>query len=196
MATNIKSSTKILSNPFVPDTTGGLSTSGLILLGVIAGLLHVHLRYPLNIPGHHGIEWMALLLFGRCLSNQRHAATILAAGAAASYLAQSPFLAFAHDIKPALIFLVTGGCADIIYRFTQNRLPIMINAGVTGALAFITKPVIMYCLFIFTGMKVGMFIKHPDYLPFISHFLFGLVGGVGGVIFALAAIPKKEKTEL
>ena len=39
-----------------------------------------------------------------------------------------------------------------------------------------------------TDMHIGAFIKHPDYLPFISHFLFCAVGGAGGGILAQAVI--------
>lgn len=69
MAVNIRSWTKRLSNLHILDNQGKLSLGGLLVLGVVAGLLQVHLRYPLNIPGHHGLEWMALLLFGRCLEH-------------------------------------------------------------------------------------------------------------------------------
>lgn len=190
MTTNTKSWTKTLSNPFAPDTRGRLSTAGLILLGVTAGLLHVHLRYPLNISGHHGLEWMALLLFGRFLSTDRHAALSIAAGAAASYLAQSALLPLAHEVKPAFIFLLTGATADILFRVTKDRLPMVVSAGLIGGLAFVTKPMVMYALYLGIGMHVGMFIKHPDYLPFISHLLFGAAGGVGGAILARATMPK------
>jgi len=192
MVQHIKFWTKTLSNPFVPEGTGRLSILSLLLLGVIAGILHVHLKYPLDIPGHHGLEWMALLMFGRFLSNNRYAATILASGAAGSYLMQSSFLALAHDVKPALIFLLTGACADIIFRFSKDRLPMLINAGLIGGLAFVSKPLVMYCLFL-GGLKVGSFIKNPDYLPFISHLLFGMVGGVGGALLARAAMVKNSK---
>lgn len=189
-----RSWTKTLSNPFVLEGTGRLSILSLILLGVVAGILHVHLKYPLDIPGHHGLEWMALVLFGRCLSNNRYAASILAGSAAASYLSQSAFLPLAHDVKPALIFLLTGACADIIFRFSRDRLPMLVNAGLIGGLAFVSKPLIMYCLFL-GGMKVGTFIKNPDYLPFLSHLLFGMVGGVGGAILARGAMIINKKDQ-
>ena len=192
MTTNLKSWTKTLSNPFAPDARGGISTAGLILLGVFAGLLQVNLRYPLNISGHHGLEWMAVLLFGRLLSSQRNAALCIATGAAASYLVQSALLPLAHEVKPALIFLLTGATADILYRFTKDRLPVLVNAGLIGALAFVTKPLVMYALFLGVGMHVGSFSKNPEYLPFVSHLLFGAAGGVGGAILSRAAIPKKK----
>ena len=192
MTTTTKSWTKILSNPFAPEAEGRLSPAGLILLGVIAGLLHVHLRYPLNIPGHHGLEWMAVLLFGRSLSTYRFAAGSVAAGAATSYLLQSAFLPLAHEVKPVLIFLLSGFAADIIYLSLRNKMPGLVTAGLTGSLAFITKPAVMYSLYLGTGMHVGMFVKHPDYLPFVSHFLFGLAGGTGGYLLARMAVTERK----
>jgi len=192
VAVNIRSWTKRLSNLHILDNQGKLSLGGLLVIGVVAGLLQVHLRYPLNIPGHHGLEWMALLLFGRCLGTQRYAATILASAAAASYLIQSPFVVVAHSMKPAVIFLLTGFCSDALYPVTRKYLPLIVNAGLIGGLAFIVKPLVMYVLFMLASLEVGMFVKHPDYLPFMTHFLFGMVGGIGGgmmakVVLALAA---------
>lgn len=192
MTTNIKYSIKTLSNPFTLDEQGKLSMPGLILLGLVAGILHIHLRYPLSIPGHHGLEWMALLIFGRSLSTNRQAASCIAAAAAASYLMQSPFLVLAHDVKPALVFLLTGAATDLLYNFLKLRLAGLVGAGLTAGLAFITKPVVMYGLAIYGSIQVGSFIKHPDYLPFASHFLFGLTGGVLGALLARLAIAKKK----
>jgi hypothetical protein len=193
MANVTRSWTKTLSNPYAPEARGLLSVASLLFLGAAAGLLHVHLRYPLNIPGHHGLEWMALLLFGRLLSSQRHAATLLAAGAAASYLLQSPFLALAHDLKPAMVFLLTGAGTDIAFWFSKGRLPLIVKAGLIGGLVFVCKPAVSYVVFLLADMPVGSFIKHPDYLPFISHFLFGTAGGAGGGLLAQAVILANKK---
>lgn len=191
MVQNTRFWTKTLSNPYAPEGTGRLSLLSLLLLGGIAGVLHIYLKYPLGIPGRHGLEWMALLLFGRCLSNNRYAATILAGGAAGSYLIQISLLAPGYGIKPALVFLLTGACADLLFRFSKDRLPMIINAGLIGGLAFVTKPLVMFCLFL-TGIKFDSFVRNPDFLPFVSHFLFGLVGGVGGGLAARAARMKRK----
>ena len=68
------------------------------------------------------------------------------------------------------------------------------SAGLIGGLVFIGKPAIAYVLFILTDMHIGMFIKHPDYLPFLSHFLFGAVGGAGGGILAQAVLSANKNT--
>ena len=62
------------------------------------------------------------------------------------------------------------------------------HTAIAGGLAFIIKPVVMYLLFVLIGLKVGMFIKHPDYLPFMSHFLFGTIGAASGAILAKVAL--------
>jgi hypothetical protein len=159
---------------------------------VIAGLLHVHLRYPLNIPGHHGLEWMALLLFGRSLSSNRFAAGCIAAGAAGSYLLQLPLLAQAHDIKPALVFLLTGAVTDILYNLSGTGRKSLLTAGLIAGLAFFAKPVVMFLVDLSPDITVGSFLKHPVYLPFASHFLFGLTGGVMGSLLARLAISAKK----
>jgi len=188
MATITRSWTKTLLNPYDPDTGGILSPGSLLFLGAAAGLLHVHLRYPLNIPGHHGLEWMAILLFGRMLSENRYAATILASGAAASYLLQTPFFNLAHDFKPALVFLLTGAGTDLMYRYLKGRIPQVVTAALCGGLVFICKPAVAYLFFILADFHIGSFIKHPQYLPFISHFMFGAVGGAGGGMLAQAIL--------
>ena len=120
MRTVTKSWEKTLSKLFVLDNQQ-LSIPSLLLLGTIAGLMYTHLRYPLNIPGHHGLEWMALVMFGRCLSSQRYAATILATGAVAGYLAQIPLLSLTNEFKPVFVFLISGFFADTIYRLTLHK---------------------------------------------------------------------------
>lgn len=181
--------TRTVSNPFVPEGSRlALPTWGLMLLGLLVGVLQVHLRYPLNIPGHHGLEMMALVLFGRLLSRERWAATILLSGGALSYLVQVPFLSLAHDVKPAVIYLLTGLVADLIFLFTRGRLPMTVNAALIGALAFVTKPVVMYALLLTIGFQSGSFAKHPDWLPFVSHILFGMAGAIGGAALAKAAL--------
>jgi hypothetical protein len=49
---------------------------------VIVALLHRTLDFSLGLPGHHGLEWMTVLLFARLLSPGRWACLMVAAGAA------------------------------------------------------------------------------------------------------------------
>ncbi len=52
----------------------------LFLAGVLAIVLHERLRNPINIPGHHGIEFMAVILAVRLSSKMKWATSISALG--------------------------------------------------------------------------------------------------------------------
>src|SRR6266540_6083268 len=58
--------------------------------GVTAVVLHRSLDLSLGLPGHHGIEWMALLIIGRSSSRFRGAGTFTSVGA--SLASTLPFL--------------------------------------------------------------------------------------------------------
>ncbi len=45
------------------------------IIGALAAYMHFNLRIPLNIPGHHGLEFMAIFVLVRLTSNIRYAAT-------------------------------------------------------------------------------------------------------------------------
>lgn len=185
MVTNLKYWTKRLSSPYIHEDQYALTTGGLLLLGVIAGLLQLHLRYPLNIPGHHGLEWMALLLLGRFCSSDRKAATLVASAAAFTYLVQLPVISSSHSLKPVAVFILTGIASDLMFSVTRKRLNLIVNGALIGGLVFVTKPLIFYGFYLLCGIKFGMFTKHPDYLPFLTHLLFGATGGAGGAILTV-----------
>ena len=50
--------------------------------GALAVVLHQSFQLPLGLPGHHGIEWMALLILGSSFSRMKGSATISSLGAA------------------------------------------------------------------------------------------------------------------
>ena len=49
--------------------------------GVAAVVLHRVYDLSLGLPGHHGIEWMALMIIGRASSKYRGAGTLTSIGA-------------------------------------------------------------------------------------------------------------------
>jgi hypothetical protein len=48
-------------------------------LGVLAVVLHAKLRIPLKMPGHHGLEFMALLIFARTTMRMKWASMVMEA---------------------------------------------------------------------------------------------------------------------
>lgn len=195
MLINTKLLTKTVLKPFVFDQNAKLTNTSLIIIGLIAGILRVHLRYPLNIPGHHGLEWMSLLLFGKLLSTNRQAATILSISAATGYILQSPLSSMQQNMTPVLVFLFSGWCIDfLINNFPNKEIKIWICA-LLGGMVFILKPILMYVPYILVEWKIGMFTKHPDYLPFVSHFLFGAAGSALGTFMALKMTEKADNSK-
>jgi len=53
----------------------------LIGFGLLAIILHAKLRSPLRLPGHHGLEFMALMIIGRNISRFSYASSISSIGA-------------------------------------------------------------------------------------------------------------------
>lgn len=192
---NTRSWKKTLLNQFVLDDNGDVSLYVLFILGVVAGIMHVHLRWPLNIPGHHGVEWMALLLFGRMQSNYRWSGLVIAGGAAMTYLIQVPFFPLAHTFKPALIYLLNGVCLDMLIRYTPVKLPVIIKGVILGGVSYMAKPVLLMLMAMMLELKFGSFLKYGYYYPVLTHFLFGAVGGITGITLA-SVITSRKKNQI
>ena len=186
--TTTKSWKKNPLSPFVHEHDGSLTLLSLILLGAFAALLHQHLRMGINVPGHHGLEWMTVLLFGRLQSKHRWAGVMIASGAAGAYFAQSAAMPLAHAFKPALVYLLNGVCLDLMFRMTPVRLPIILKGMLLGGLTFMIKPAVLIPVTMLLGVSFGSFDKHGYLYPVLTHFVFGTVGAISGI--ALASLLK------
>ncbi len=82
----------------------------LVILGVLIVALYSMLRWPIKLPGHHGIEWMALLVAGRLISRRRWGATISSTSAAIFSL--MPVWGLKDPLAP-LTYFVPGILLDI-----------------------------------------------------------------------------------
>lgn len=163
------------------DSSEHLKSSWLqLLLLFTAGMstvwFHDALRWPLNLPGRHGLELMAILLFVRLSASQTYAATIAASGGV------SALLVF-HDAAgvAALILLAQGLFLDTSYRLLkQSHLPLLLMVLVT-ALAHSLKPLIKLCLQSGVGI-VSDSLDHGLLYPLMTHLLFGFVGGLAALL--------------
>ena len=143
------------------------STLVLFSLGIAAALIHAATRFPLHLPGHQGIEWMALLMLARMASRYRWAATVAAAGAAAV----APFLGF-HDPLTSVAYLLPGVILDLAAFVSAGNLVVMV-AG--AALGYTAHPVLDWLLLQATGTQFG-----PAQAAFAAHLMFGLLGALLG----------------
>jgi len=156
----------------------------LIALGSSAVVLHAIFRWPLRLPGHHGLEWMALLIIGRSLSQYRWASTVSSISAAG--IAMIPVWGFGDPFIAIIYFLpglVIDGGFNLGSRW-QKKV-----AGATGiwflaalaALAHATKPLARVMISLISGWPYGSLLYGVAY-PLVTHLVFGLLGGLAGAL--------------
>jgi len=149
--------------------------------GVLAVVLHRAYDMSLGLPGHHGIEWMALMILGRASSRFRGAGSITSLGA--SFASTLPLL---HSDNPYtwLFYLLPGPLMDIAFRYLPmlaNKIWFMV---LLGGLAHATKPIGQLIVNLMTGWPFGSF-RFGVVYPFASHLLFGMIGGLLGALIVL-----------
>jgi hypothetical protein len=179
---NGTSSLKKTSKSFQTDWS--LSWIEALLLmggGVMAVALHRALDTSLGLPGHHGIEWMAILIIGRASSRYRGAGTLTSIGAA--FASVLPFLSGENPFT-WIYYLLPGPVMDLAFYYLpsySNKLLFMI---LLGGFAHVTKPIGQLSVNLLTGWPVGSFRFGVTY-PFASHLLFGMIGGLLGALIVL-----------
>jgi hypothetical protein len=151
----------------------------LISGGVAAVVLHRAIDLSLGLPGHHGIEWMAIMIIGRASSKYRGAGTLTSIGA--SFASVMPFLAGDNPITWAY-YLLPGPVMDLAFRYLPRYAHKLWFMALLGGFAHMTKPVGQLTVNLVTGWPIGSF-RFGVLYPFASHILFGMIGGfLGGLI--------------
>ena len=143
------------------------STQLLILLGTGAAAvaLHALMRFPLHLPGRHGLEWLALLLLARQFSPLPGAASLTASGAAALSALLNPAAA------PA--YLATGLLFDLGWWGLGSWRRHALVLGVLAGVAFTVTPLLQLGVDPFPLSQLG--------IRLLTHFAFGTLGGLAGV---------------
>jgi hypothetical protein len=164
---------KTISNSSNLSHSNG-TTHGLIFLtGVMAMLLHENFRIGLDMPGRQGLSLMAILVFVRCASPYYYGATLAGAGGLVAALI------WRDNPSAAMIVLSQGVLIDILYRqliianLTLWLIPVLMG------LVHMIKPLIKLSLILTAGIETDSF-RHGLAYPFITHFIFGSVGGLIG----------------
>ena len=162
------------------ELTGGLSIGRLlwlVSLGVAVIVLEQAFRWPLQMPGHHGLEAMALLVLGRLSCSHRWSATLVASSAAGA----APALGADHGALAPLFYLLPGLVIDLAYRLRPVLGRFLVFLPVVAALAFATKPVMRVLAHELFGMQFGSLRAGPIY-PILTHLVFGFAGALAAVL--------------
>jgi len=170
---------KTLSRKYLTNLSiaGILEILLLIGAGVLAIVLHARLRTPLNIPGHHGIEFMAIILAARLSSKIKWASSISALGIGIFLL--FPVLGF-KDPMMGFNYMLPCFFIDLAYNFIKNNKYRNLFLSIAAGLAYLMVPMSRLITTLTTGFPYSSFLKHGFATPIFTFLLFGLLGGILG----------------
>jgi hypothetical protein len=149
----------------------------LMMAGAFAMFLHYKLRIPLNIPGHHGLEFMAIFTIVRLSSNIRWAATVATLGA--GILLLIPGMG-STDPLHSFSYMLPGIMLDVLYITGRKQMGWLIFAAIGAGIAYMCIPLSRLFVHLFSGYPVISFFKHGIVYAILSFFFFGMLGGVLG----------------
>jgi len=165
----------------VIDLVGPLSAGRALFLaslGVAIVLLEQAFRWPLQMPGHHGLEGMALLVLGRLSCTNPWTATLVGASAAVA----APFVGADHGVLMPLFYVLPGIVLDLGYRLWPRLVSrALLFLPLVAAVAFAMKPVVRVAANELFGMQFGSLRAGPVY-PVLTHLMFGFLGALAAVL--------------
>ncbi|MCK4570029.1 MAG: hypothetical protein KAT76_07050 [Bacteroidales bacterium] len=149
----------------------------LMMAGALAAFLHYRLRIPLNMPGHHGLEFMAIFVLIRLGSNIRYAASVATLGVGIFLLipgmgASNPLNSFGY--------LLPGLVLDSLYLLGSKRFQTFLLISFIAGFAYMSIPLSRFFATLITAYPYPAFIKFGTAYTILSFFFFGMLGGLLG----------------
>lgn len=164
----------------VIDLVGPLTAGRALFLaslGVLIVALERSFNWSLQLPGHHGLEAMALLVLARLSCTNPWSATLVGASAAVA----APFLGASHGVLMPLFYVLPGLVLDLGYRLSPRFGRMLLFLPVLAALAYAAKPAVRVLANQLLGMQFGSLRAGPVY-PIVTHLLFGFLGAFAAVL--------------
>ena len=164
----------------VIDLVGPLSAGRALFLaslGVTIVALERGFNWSLQLPGHHGLEAMALLVLARLTCTNPWSATLVGASAAVA----APLLGASHGVLMPLFYVLPGLVLDLGYRLSPRFGRSLLLLPVIAALAYAAKPAVRVLANQLFGMQFGSLRAGPVY-PIVTHLLFGFLGALAAVL--------------
>jgi len=160
------------------------STFQLILLALLAALIvvaKIALRLPLQMPGHSGIFWMAIIIVAAGVVPKRGAASLvgLTSGIIAAFLGMGD----SGALDTLLSYTAVGVGVDLALMLlgSPENLVVAVLAGMFGHLA---KFLVKWGLAVFVGAPAG-FVALGLVRAVAGYLIFGALGGLlGGLTLA------------
>jgi hypothetical protein len=164
------------------------STFQLILLALFAALIvvaKIALRLPLQMPGHSGIFWMAIMIVAAGVVPKRGATSLvgLTSGIMAAFLGLGDFGA----LDTLLSYTAVGVATDLALLLLGSPENLVV-AMLAGALGHMGKFLVKWAIASLVGAPAG-FVALGLAWSLIGYIVFGALGGLLGGL-TLAALRK------
>jgi hypothetical protein len=153
------------------------STFQMILLALFSALIvvaKITLRTPLQLSGHSGIFWMALMIVATKIVPQRGTASLvgITSGLLAAFLGVGDFGALNTILSYAVI-----GIGTEFALFLLPNMESVPQAALVGAIGHIGKLLVKWAIGAMTGAPIG-FIALGLIRSIAGYIIFGALGGV------------------
>ncbi|HPE99500.1 MAG: hypothetical protein AB7V36_07560 [Bacteroidales bacterium] len=151
----------------------------LFAAGFGAVVLHARFRNPIGIPGHHGLEFMALAVTTALFFRFRLRGVVFSLGAGAALFL--PFLGFTDPFAefvfmlPAIILCLLADAIKVSGKAATFVLMAL------GGLAYMSIPLARLAIHAVTGFPYKSLLVSPFYVVFM-HFVFGAAGAFLGYL--------------
>jgi hypothetical protein len=164
---------------------GYFSTFQLFLLGLFAALIvvaKIALRLPLQMPGHSGLFWMAIMIVAARVVPKLGAASLvgLTSGILAAFLGLGDFGA----LNTLLSYTAVGIGTDLALLLLRNPENLA-AAALIGALGHMGKFLVKWVLGVLTGAPLG-FVALGLLQSLVGYIVFGALGGILGALTIVA----------
>lgn len=156
------------------------STFQLILLVLFSALVvvaKIALRTPLQLSGHSGIFWMAIIVVGARVVPKRGAASIIGvtSGILAAFLGLGDF----GVLNTFLSYSIIGIGSDLVLLLLGGNPEILAVAVLVGILGHMGKFLVKWVFGIVSGAPLG-FVALGLLKAVIGYIVFGAIGGFLG----------------
>lgn len=156
------------------------STFQLILLALFSALVvvaKIALRTPLQLSGHSGIFWMAIVIVGARVVPKPGAASMIGvtSGILAGFLGLGDF----GVLNTFLSYAMLGVVADLILWVLGGDAENLVVAVLAGTLGHMAKFLVKWIFGLITGAPLG-FVALGLLKAIIGYIVFGALGGFLG----------------
>jgi hypothetical protein len=156
------------------------STFQLILLALFSALVivaKIALRTPLQLSGHSGIFWMAIIIVGARVVPKIGAASIIGitSGILAAFLGLGDFGALNTFLSYAIVGVGSDGILLLLRGDTEN----LVVAVIVGIFGHMGKFLVKWLFGLITGAPIG-FVALGLLRAVLGYIIFGAIGGVLG----------------